>query len=94
MAQTKLVEEPELDNIYQEAILAEVSKKKDPTQIEEWSTLSDHVKYVTYDESEAFHKLNIDSLNYCQNKDLCKELNVKELLKVSVNFGRSPEKLK
>ena len=54
MAQTKLVEEPELDNTYQKAILAEVSMKKDPTQIEEWSILSDHVKYITHDESEAF----------------------------------------
>ena len=62
--------------------------KKECTQIEEWSILSDH------DESEAFHKLNINSLNYRQNKDLYKELKEKELLNASVNFGGSPEKLK
>ena len=84
----------ELDNTYQKAILAEVNKKKDPTQIEEWSILSDHVKYITYNRSVAFHKLNIDLLNYGQNKDLYKELKEKELLNASVNFGRSPEKLK
>ena len=94
MAQTKLLEESELDNTYQKAILAEVSKKKDPTQIEERSILSDHVKYIMHDESEAFQKLNIDSLNYRQNKDLYKELKEKELLDASVNFGRSPNKLK
>ena len=43
---------------------------------------------------KAFHKLNIGSLKYCQNKDLYKELKQKELLKVSVNFGGSHEKLK
>ena len=47
-----------------------------------------------HDESEAFHKLNIDSLNYRQNKDLYKELKEKELLNARVNFGRIPEKLK
>ena len=94
IAQTKLLEDPELDNTYQKAILAEVSKKRDPAQIEEWSILSHHVKYITHDESEAFHKLNIDSLNYRQNKDLYKELKEKELLDASINFGRSPNKLK
>ena len=44
MAQTKSIEESELDNTYKKAILAEVSKKKDPARIEEWSILSDHVK--------------------------------------------------
>ena len=94
IAQTKLVEDPELDNTYQKAILVEVSKKRDSAQIEEWSILSDHVKYIMHDESEAFHKLNIDSLNYRQNKDLYKELKEKELLDASANFGGSPNKLK
>ena len=81
-------------NTYKKAILAEKDKKKDPTQIEEWSILSDHVRYVMHGESEAFHKLNIDLINYRQNKDLYKELKKNEILKGSVNFGRSPEKLK
>ena len=42
-----------------------------------------------YDESEAFHKLNINTLNYRQNKDLYKELKEKELLDASVNFGET-----
>ena len=87
--------ETEIENTYQKAILTDAGKKgKDPTQIEEWSILSDHVKYVTHDGSETFHNLNIDALNYCQNKDLYKELKEKEMLKASVNFGESLEKLK
>ena len=94
MAQTKLIEEHKLDNTYQKAILAEVSKEKEPAQLGEWSILCDHVKYTMHDESEAFHKLNIDALNYTQNKALYKELKEKELLDASRNFGRSPMKLK
>ena len=81
-------------NAYKNAILGDVDKKKDSTHIEKWSILSDHVKYVTHDKSEAFHKLNKDLMNYRQNKDLYKQLKKEEMLKVSVNFSRSPEKLK
>ena len=94
MKQEKLVE-TEIENIYQNTILIDASKKrKAPTQIEEWSILSDHVKYIKHDGSETFHNLNINALNYCQNKDLYKELKEKEMLKTNVAFGRSPKKLR
>ena len=84
----------ELDNTYQKGIITENDKKKSPTQMKEWSILSDHVKYVTSDGSENFHKLNIDQMNYRHERDLYKELEEKELVHADVNFGRSPEKLK
>ena len=84
----------ELDNTYQKAILNENDKKKSPAQMKEWSILSDHVKYVTSDGSETFHKLNIDQMNYRHERDLYKELQEKELVSADVNFGGSPEKLK
>ena len=92
MAQEKLLKEQELDNTYQKAILAEVSKEKESTHIEDWSILSHHVKYIMHDESEAFHKLNINTLNYRQNKDLYKELKEKELIDANVNFGEKLSK--
>ena len=63
--------------------------------MEDWSILSDHVKYVKHDDGlETFHKLNVNTLNYCQYKDLYQELKGKEILMVDVDFGNSPEKLK
>ena len=53
--------------------------------MKEWSILSDHVKYVTSDGSEILHNLNIDQMNYRQER---------ELASADVHFGRSPEKLK
>ena len=78
-------------NTYQKAVLNDVNKKdKVSTQMEDWSILSDHVKYVKHDDGlETFHKLN-----YCQYKDLCQELKGKDILMVDVDFGNSPEKLK
>ena len=50
---------------YQKAISNEVSKKeKVSAQMEDWSILSDHVKYVRHDNgSGTFHKLNINTVN-------------------------------
>ena len=63
--------------------------------MEDWSVLSDHVKYVKYgDGLETFHKLNVNTLNYHQYKDLYQELKEKEILMVDIDVGNSPEKLK
>ena len=63
--------------------------------MEDWSILSSHVKYVKHDDGlETFHKLNINTLNYCQYKDLYQKLKGKEILMVDVDFGNNPEKLK
>ena len=62
--------------------------------MKEWSILSYHVKYVTSDGSEIFQKLNIDEMNYRQERDLYKELQEEELVSADVNFAGSPEKLK
>ena len=84
----------ELDNTHQKALLTANDKKKNPTQMKEWSILSDHIKYVTSDGSEIFHKLSIDQMNYRHERDLYKELQEKELLSADINVHRSPEKLK
>ena len=56
------------DNLYQKAILSEVRKREKFTaQMEDWSIISDHVKYVRHDDgSGTFHKLNVNTLNYHQ----------------------------
>ena len=84
------------DNTYQNVILNEVNKKeKVSTQMEDWSILSNHVKYVKHDDGlEIFHKLNVNTLNYHQYKDLYQELKGKEILTVDVDFGNIPEILK
>ena len=62
--------------------------------MKEWSILSDHVKYLTSDESETFNNLSIDQLNHQQDAKLYRELQEKESLNAHVNFGGSPDKQK
>ena len=51
-------EETELDNTYQKTLITglenkveQSDQKKSPAQMKEWSTLNDHVKYITSDGS-------------------------------------------
>ena len=53
----------ESENTYQKGILSHIDKKKNPKQIEEWSILSDHVKYVQHEVSDTLNNLNFDPLN-------------------------------
>ena len=84
-------------NSYKKAILKEPNKNKDQVPIEEWSILSDHVKYFMHGKSETFQKLSINSMNYRQNRDLYRSLNLmvcQHPIKTNLNFGNSPENLK
>ena len=81
-------------NSYKEAILKEPMKTKDQVPMEEWSILSDHVKYVTHGKSEVFQRLSINSMKYRQNRDLYGSLNNEQAIKTNLNFGNSPENLK
>ena len=62
--------------------------------MEEWSILSDHVRYVMHSKSKVFQKLSINSMNYRQNKDLYKSLNNEHTIKTSLNFGSNLRNLK
>ena len=51
--QKEIIEDVEV-NSYKDAMIKEPDRKKDLVPMEEWSILSDHVKYVMHHESEAF----------------------------------------
>ena len=72
--QKEIIKDLEI-NSYKEIMLNEPNKNKDQTPMEEWSILSDHGKYVMHGKSEVFQKLNINSMNYRQNRDLYQSLN-------------------
>ena len=81
-------------NSYKEAILKEPNKNKDQIPMEEWSILSDHVKYVMHSKSEVFQKLSINSMSSRQNRDLYKSLNKEQTIKTNLNFRNCQENLK
>ena len=90
----KVTEPLKVENTYQKGIVPDIDQKKIPKLMESWLILSDHVKYVQHDDSDILHNLNFDSLNYCVNEDIYKELKGQEMLKTSIDFSGISEKLK
>ena len=82
----KVTEPSKVENTYQKGIVSDIDQKINPKQMEVWSVLRDHVKYVQHDESDTLHNLNFDLLNYHLNEDINKELKEKEMLKTSIDF--------
>ena len=62
--------------------------------MESWSILSDHVKYIQHDDFDIVYNLNFDSLNYCVNENIYKELKEQEILETSIDFSGVSGKLK
>ena len=46
------------------------------------------------DEYDSLHNVNFDSLNYCINEDIYKELKEQEMLKARMDFSGMSEKVK
>ena len=64
-------------------------------QMENWSILSDSVRYMQHDErSETPHSLDINTLDYHQYKRLYNNLKGKESHMLDVDFGSNPETMK
>ena len=65
------------------------------TQMENWSILSNNVRYVQHDErSKTPHNLDINTLDYHQYKRLCNSLKGEESHMLDVDFGINPETMK
>ena len=63
--------------------------------MENWSILSDNVRYVQHDErSKVPHSLDIYTLDYCQYKRLYNSLKGEKSHTLDVDFGSNPETMK
>ena len=63
--------------------------------MENWSILSNNVRYAQHDErSKTPHKLDINTLDYHQHKELYYKLKVEKSHTLDVNFGINPETMR
>ena len=86
----------ENDNPYQKVVLNKVYQdEKETMQMENCSILSNNIRYIQHDEiSKTPHRLDINTLDYCQYKRLCNSLKGEESHTLDVDFGSNPEKMR
>ena len=97
--QEKLTEtktDRENDNPYKKVILNKVYWDEDKMmQMENWSILRSNVRYVQHDEkSKTPHKLDINTSDYCQHKELYHKLKGEKSHMLDVDFGDNPETMR
>ena len=61
--------------------------------MENWSIFSDNVRYVQHDEKTP-HKLDLNTLDYRQHKELYSKFKEEESKTLDIDFGINPETLK
>ena len=85
------------DNPYKKVILNKVYKDEDRmTHMENWSILSNNVRYIQHDEkSKTPHKIDINTLDCNRhNKELYCKLKGEKNQTSDVDFGINPETMK
>ena len=85
-----------MDNPYKKVILNKVYWDEDKMmQMENWSILSDNVRYVQHDErSKTSHKLDKNTLHYHQHKELYCKLKGEKSNTLDADIGINPETMK
>ena len=82
------------DNPYKRIVLNRVYKEEDKTpQMENWSILSNSVRYVQHDERTP-HRLDFKTLDYQQHKELYCKLKGERNESLDIDFGINHETLK
>ena len=84
------------ENLYQNVVLNNVYKDENKTaQMENWSILSDNVRYVQKDErSKTACHVDMMTLDYWQHKRLYQSLKGEESYTLDVDFGSNPETMR
>ena len=82
------------DNPYKKVVLNKVFREEDKyPEMRNWSIFSDNVRYIQH-EQKTSHKLNIDTLDYRQHKELHFKLKGEERETLNIDFGIYPDILK
>ena len=82
------------DNPYKKVVLNKVFREEDKSQeMRNWSIFSDNIRYIQH-EQKTPPKLNIDTLDYRQHKELYFKLKGEERGTLDVDFGIYPDILK
>ena len=85
----------ENENLYQKVVLNNVYKEEKTAHMENWSNLSDKIRYVQHDESlKTTCNLDMKTLDYHQHKRLYLNLKGDESQIIDVDFGSNPETMR
>ena len=79
------------DNPYKRVVLSNVYKEPDKyPEMQSWSIFSDNVRYAQHDQLTS-QNLDIDTLDYCDHKDVYFQMKNEKGETLDVDFGLYPD---
>ena len=61
-------------NQYERALLSDRNMRKSNSQMEQWSILSDNIKYVKSEDGDIMNGIDIKSIDYREHKRMYKKM--------------------
>ena len=82
-------------NPYEKALLSERNlNRQRNSQIEQWSILSDNIKYIKSEDMDSKSGVDIKSIDYQKHKRIFRKMNKEQGEKIDMDYGESPQNMK
>ena len=65
-------------NLYEKALLSDRNMRKNNLQMEQWSILSDNIKYVKSEDKDIMNGIDIKSIDYREHKRMYRKMGKEE----------------
>ena len=78
-------------NQYEKALLSDRNMRRNNSQMEQWSILSNNIIYVKSADNDIMNGIGIKSIDYREHKRMYRKLNKEGGEWLDINFGESPE---
>ena len=82
-------------NPYEKALLNDRNLNRQcNSQIEQWSILSDNIKYIKSEDTDSKSDINIKTIDYRKHKRIYRRMNKEQGEKIDMDYGESPQNMK
>ena len=78
-------------NQYERVLFCNRNMRKSNSQMEQWSILSDNIKYVKSEDSDIMNGMDIKSIDYREHKTMYRKMGKEGGEKLEIDFGESLE---
>ena len=78
-------------NQYEQVLLSDRNMKRNNSQMEQWSILSDNIVYVRSEDNDIMNGIDIKPIDYREHKRMYRKMGKEGGERLDIDFGESPE---
>ena len=78
-------------NQYEKALLNDRNMRRNKSQMEQWSILSDNIVYIRSEDNDIMNGINIKLIDYREHRRMYRKMDKERGERLDIDFGESPE---